>query len=199
MERIAIYGGTFNPIHNGHLHIATEFTDRLGVDRLLFIPTNVPPHKRPQSLQPAETRLEMCRLAVEETKFEVSDLEIRRKGASYTVDTLEQLAKIYPGSPLYLIVGEDMFLTFLKWRNPQRIFQLATLCAAPRSEHGVCPLKEYARKIEALGAQVRIENITYLPISSTMVREAVKAGNDISKMVPEKVADYIRRNHLYEE
>lgn len=197
MERIAVFGGTFNPVHNGHLHIAKQYAAFLKVQRLLFIPASVPPHKQVADLASAEDRLTMCRMACEPNQFEVSDLEIRRGGASYTADTLMQLKELYPNSALFLLMGEDMFLTVEHWHEVEKIFQTCTLCAAPRSKNGLDSLRRYAEKIKTLGADVILYNIEYLPVSSTMVRQAVKDGKSITPFVPARVAEYIQDKKLY--
>ena len=197
MNRIAIFGGTFNPIHNGHLHIAQQLQKQLRAQRVLFIPTFVPPHKRAPDLAPAEDRLEMCRLACEGTPFEVSDLEIRRGGPSYTAETLLALKREYPDAELCFLTGEDMFLTLETWYKPDVIYSLATICAAPRSTDGLEKLRAYAEKLARHGAKVILQNIDYLPVSSTMVREAVRQNRAIDALVPAEVARYIRENGLY--
>ncbi|HEX3037672.1 MAG TPA: nicotinate-nucleotide adenylyltransferase [Oscillospiraceae bacterium] len=199
MQKIAIFGGTFNPIHNGHVHLAQQFSARIGFDRVIFIPTHVPPHKQAPELASAQHRLCMCRLAAQEYGYEVSDIEVNRAGPSYTADTLQQLKLLYPQEKLYLITGEDMFLTLNNWRNPQQIYELATICAAPRSELGYEKLAAYAKELEQFGAHSIIENIEYLPVSSTMVRTAIKNGESIAHLVPHSVADYIEKNKLYME
>lgn len=197
MDRIAIFGGTFNPVHNGHLHIAQQFAEQLHAQRVLFIPTFVPPHKQAPDLAPAGDRLNMCRLACEGTPYEVSDMEIRRGGASYTVDTLMELKREYPEAELCFITGEDMFLTLERWYQPERIYSLATICAAPRSTDGLDKLRAYAKRLAAHGANIILQNIGYLPVSSTMVRDAVRQGRSIDALVPAGVARYIRENGLY--
>lgn len=199
MLKIAIYGGTFNPIHNGHIHLAEQFARLIGTDRFFLIPTRVPPHKRARDLASARDRLAMCGLAFSGSVFEVSDIEIRRKGLSYTVDTLLELKRQYPDSELYLITGEDMFVTVQNWYHVQMIYSLATICAAPRSRDGMQPLLDQAHILEQGGARTRIENIDYLPISSTMVRDAIKSGKSVSTLVPPAVEDYIVKNNLYLE
>lgn len=199
MQKIAIYGGTFNPIHNGHTHLAQQFAQRVGFDRVILIPTRVPPHKRAPELISAQHRLNMCALAAQEFGFEVSNLEIRRSGPSYTADTLLQMKKQYPDDELYMITGADMFLTLNEWRSPKQIYELATICAAPRSSQGFSELAAYAKQIERYGARCIIENIEYLPVSSTMVREAVRSGESIDNLVPPAVRDYIIKNRLYRE
>ena len=200
MPKIAIIGGTFNPIHNGHIHLAKRFAEILHADSVLFIPTNVPPHKKAFDLASAEDRLAMCRLAVEsESLLQVSDMEIRRGGPSYTSETLLQLRAADPDAQLFLITGEDMFVTLEQWHDPETIYQFATVCAAPRSREGMAALRRYAEDIGRKGARTRIENIKYLPVSSTQVRETVKAGRSIASLVPAPVERYIRENHLYIE
>lgn len=197
MQKIAIFGGTFNPIHNGHIHLAKQFALQLGADKVILIPTYVPPHKQKLALAPAMDRLAMCRLAAAENQFEVSDIEIKRKGLSYTADTLRELKQIYPDSEFYLITGEDMFLTLERWHESQTIFALAVLCAAPRSNGGLQSLLDYARVMQRHGAKTMIGNIEYLPVSSTMVRDAVKEKKSITRLVPTLVANYIGENKLY--
>ena len=222
MRKIAILGGTFNPIHNGHLHLAGCFAKLLGVQKVLLIPTYLPPHKSAPDLAPARHRLAMCRAAAggcccaacgpapadgEASDlmcraaaggiFEASDIEIRRRGPSYTSDTLRELKALYPDAELYLITGEDMFLTLTQWHEPETIFSLATVCAAPRSAAGLGRLLKYAQGLRRLGARTRVENIEYLPVSSTMVRRAVREGKSIARLVPVAVERYIREHHLY--
>jgi len=199
MRKIAIYGGTFNPIHNGHVHLAKQFAQILGVEKVLLIPTRMPPHKRVRNLASSHDRLEMCRLASSDSILEASDIEIRRQGPSYTSDTLRELKTSNPDSELYLITGEDMFLTIQKWHEPQILYSLSTICAAPRSPQGLQPLLDYAGILQQNGAKTIVKNIEYLPISSTMVRDAVKRGESITKLVPSAVAEYILGNNLYLE
>lgn len=197
--RIAVYGGTFNPIHNGHIHLAEQFARILGADKVLLIPTREPPHKIAVDLAPARDRLEMCRLASADKLFEASDVEFRRPAPSYTSDTLLELKAKYQNSEFFLITGEDMFLTIQDWHEPQTIYSLATLCAAPRSAEGLPSLLEHADFLKRSGARTVVENIEYLPISSTMVRNAVKSGKSIAGLVPPAVAEYILGNNLYLE
>ena len=199
MQKIAIYGGTFNPIHNGHIHLAEQFALRLGVDRVLLIPTLSPPHKQAEDLASSQDRLAMCRLAARDGAFTVSDMELRREGPSYTADTLTELKKQYPDSEFYLLMGEDMFLTVQNWYKPEVLYALSVLCAAPRSTGNMKRLSDHARFLEQSGARAVVCNIEYLPVSSTMVRSAVKKGQSISGLVPSPVEDYIFEHHLYLE
>ena len=197
--RIAVYGGTFNPIHNAHLHLVRSFASALRFDRILLIPSNTPPHKSDEALAPAVDRLAMCRLAVEgeALPIEVSEMEVKRGGASYTADTLELLHAAHPRDQIFLLMGEDMFLTLGKWYEPARIFRYAEICAAPRGAEGLRRLEEYQKTIAPLGARCILKDVAYLPISSTMVRDALSAHTSIRGMVPERVADYIYAHRLY--
>lgn len=197
MRKTGIYGGTFNPIHNGHIHLAEQFMQSLKLDRVLLIPANVPPHKRVPDLAPAEQRAAMCRLALPGKAFEVSNVEIRRRGKSYTAETLRELKQRSPEDALYLLMGEDMFLTVQDWYKPEVIYSLAVLCAAPRSGDGMPGLVKQAETLKRAGARSLLCSIEYLPVSSTMVRQAVKNGESIENMVPPAVAAYIRKNKLY--
>lgn len=129
MKKIAMFGGTFNPIHNGHLCLAKTFVRQLQLDKVLLVPTYAPPHKQYQDTTSPEDRFQMCRLAAEDINdLEALDLEIKRQGPSYTVDTLCQLKKEHPEEELYLITGGDMFLTIQNWKEAQEIMRLAVIC-----------------------------------------------------------------------
>lgn len=197
--RIGVYGGTFNPIHLGHLHLLEEFARRLSLDQVLLIPTHVPPHKAAPDLASAEDRMEMCRLALKgKPRLELSDLEMRREGKSFTVETLEQLHAQRPRDGLYLLMGEDMFLTLGSWYRPKTIFALAAVCATPRSLDGMKKLQAKALEYQQVyRAQCYLEDIPYLPISSTQVRQWAGEGKPLQSLVPEKVAAYIRSRGLY--
>ncbi len=198
--KTGIYGGTFNPIHKGHLHIVEAFRKGLGLDRVLLIPTRVPPHKAAPDLASPQDRFAMCQLAIQgQPWLELSDMEMRREGKSYTAETLEELSALYPQDQFYLLMGEDMFLTLGRWYRPETIFSLASVCTAPRSVHGMDALREKA--LEYAGtfhARCFLDHIPYLPISSTQVRQAVARGEDVASLVPEAVARYIRERGLYQ-
>lgn len=194
--KIGIYGGTFNPIHLGHTHIMTEFYNRLGLDKILVIPAKQPPHKAARDLAPEEDRLEMCRIALKELPLNalVSDIEIRRRGKSYTADTLLELKKIYPEDELFLIVGEDMFMTIDKWVRPEVIFSCAVICGSPRSVDGYGRMVDFGESLRLRHPAFRfiVEDIPYMPAASTDIR--LGKSRDI---VPKGVAAYISSKGLY--
>ncbi len=199
--KIGIYGGTFNPIHLGHLHILREFIRRLSLDRVLLIPTHVPPHKQAQALAGGEDRVAMCALAAKEigsVPIEVSRLELQREGKSYTADTLEALKAEFPEDELFLLMGEDMFLTIHQWYRPETIFALAAICGSPRSGDGLQKLLRQKDFLEqTYGARCFVENIPYFLASSTEIRERAAGGKALSGLVPKSVEEYIHTHGLY--
>ncbi len=197
-QRIALFGGTFDPIHNGHIQLAREFAARLSLDRVVLMPTFVPPHKLKTDLAPAVDRLAMCRLACEPyPELTVSDFEINRRGASFTIFTLEAMQKQYPDAELFLLTGADMFLTLSTWHRFADIIRLATLCAAPRDEATAEKLREYAKTLEQQGARCVVEAIPLIEISSTEIRQKAALGEKITDWVPPLVEEYIVKKQLY--
>lgn len=200
MQNIAMFGGTFNPIHNGHIELALSFARSLKLDKVLLIPTHTPPHKQFQEEVTAQQRWEMCALAAEDhPELEASDLEISRPGASYTVDTLRELQKAYPQATLYLITGADMFLTVQQWRAAQQIFRLAVICGVPRDQKNIGALREHAGFLQtSYHARTQLLDMPLLPISSTEIRNRIQKGDSIQGLVPENVEQYIREHRLYQ-
>jgi nicotinate-nucleotide adenylyltransferase len=185
--RIGIFGGTFDPPHTAHLVVAQEVHHRLALDRVLWVPAAIPPHKRDQPISPAAMRLEMVRAAIAgDNRFEATDLELRRDGPSYTVDTLRELQATRPDDQLFLILGADQLAELATWREPHEIRRLATLVGFARA--GDAPP-------DAEG--VRILQIPRLDISSTELRRRVGAGEPVSYLVPPGVDTVIRRERLY--
>lgn len=200
MQKIGILGGTFNPIHNSHIYLAEQFRDRLALDKLFLIPTCIPPHKRVKDLADSTDRLAMCRLAAKGLPcIEVCDYEIAREGTSYTYQTLEYLQDLHPDAGLYLLMGADMFLTVQNWRESGRIYQLATLCAAARKDHEIAALKAQEKSLAHQGAVCILLEIAPKPLSSTEIREKIARGESVRGLVPDRVLEYIKKHHLYEE
>lgn len=200
-RKIGILGGTFNPVHNGHLNIAEGFRQRLGLDLVLLMPVWEPPHKSPELLLPGETRLHMCRLACEGKDWlQASEIEIRRRGKSYTGDTVEALHAKEPSDRLFLLMGADMFLTLETWRGFDRIVRLAELCGAARHDGELADLKRCAAHLtQAYDAHCHVESIPVVELSSTHIREKLVSGSDedLKPLLPPGVARYIRENGLY--
>lgn len=199
--KIGIYGGTFNPIHKAHVYIINEFVKRIGLDKVIIMPTAVPPHKAAKELTDSRHRLEMCRLAlrdIESESAEVSDLEITRGGLSYSSDTLTEIKKQRPEDDLYFLMGEDMFLTVERWHEAATIFKLAVLCASPRSGDGFERLLKHREYLaEKYGAKALVFDIPYIHVSSTEIRERLENKESIKGLVPEAVGKYIDDHGLY--
>jgi nicotinate-nucleotide adenylyltransferase len=201
MKKIGILGGTFNPVHNGHLHIARGFGQRLGLDRVLLIPVWSPPHKDAEDLLPGEQRLEMCRLAAQgDPLLGVSDLEVKRRGKSYTSDTLRELRRLCPEDRLYFILGADMFLTLEQWRHFDRMAHLAVFCTAARHPGELRQLLDAAVRLRGrYGVECEVEDLPVLDISSTHIRGLLSRGEDASELLPPPVRRYIEERGLYRE
>ncbi len=199
MERIGIYGGTFNPPHIGHIRAAEQAIEALGLDKLLMIPDRIAPHKQiPSGTATPEQRLEMIAIASKHPKMAVSDLELRREGPSYTYITVQQVRESYPNAKLFLLMGTDMFLSFLNWREPEIILSHVTLAVLYRGEKGEhSRIEDQAAKIRAMGAEVELVENDVVNISSTQMRRLL-AFRCAGELLPEGVLDYIRENCLYD-
>jgi nicotinate-nucleotide adenylyltransferase len=197
VARTAVLGGSFNPIHYGHLLLADDVADLLGLDRVLFVPAARPPHKPNADLAPASDRYAMVELAIAgHPKFAVSDIEFRRAGPSYTVDTLEAFG--IPRADLFLIVGSETFLDLLTWRAPRRVAELAQLIVVPRLGSAFDPESAAARKVvHEIGQEPLVVRAGSLPISASDLRRRVREGRSIAYRLPDAVEAYIRARHLY--
>ena len=201
MERIGIYGGTFNPPHIGHLQAAKQAVKALGLSKLLLIPAYAPPHKAalPEHSPTARQRLEMLRIAASDCpEIEVSDLELEREGISYSCETVRELKRQYPNAELVLLMGTDMFLTFDTWMHPEEIVKNASLGVFYRGDKGEQPaIAKKKAEMEARGVTVYLVRNEVIPISSTQMRRLL-AFRCAGRFLPEGVLDYIRENRLYD-
>lgn len=197
--KTGIFGGTFNPVHKGHIMLAEYCMESVGLDRIIMIPTAVPPHKISNDLASEDDRLNMCKLACRgKENFFVSDIEIKRQGKSYTYETLTQLKEIYPDDHLYTIMGADMFLTLDRWKNPKIIFEKSSIITIPRDEENKLELENfYNNVLKAMGASSIILPNPVMSVSSTFIRENLDNFNLISDMLDKGVYDYIIKNNLY--
>ena len=199
MTRIGIYGGTFSPPHNGHIAAAKAFMEQMWLDFLYVIPTATPPHKEMEIPVDAAHRLEMCRLAFADVEgVYVSDMEMRRGGRSYTVDTLRELTG--PDRRLFLLCGTDMMLTLDEWREPEEIFKLSYPVYIRREKDAILDQKivqKIADYNEKYGKVVRRIVTDPIELSSSSVRERLERREDVSQLIPASVEKYIRDNHLY--
>ena len=195
--KIAIYGGAFNPVHNEHVNIVRAAVERLGLDKVIVIPTAVSPHKRTCMTARGRERLETCRLAFADIpQAEVSDIELKRGGVSYSYVTCRHFAKKYKDDELYFIIGADMLATFHLWREPEEILKCVTLavCAREDERELVDHIKEFRRRFKS-----ETVDFGYVgkPVSSTRVRALAALGEDTAGLVPEAVRQYIKRIGLY--
>lgn len=198
VRRLALLGGSFDPIHNGHLTLARAFGHAVKADRVLLMPAKQPPHKPGVRLAGESDRLAMCRLAVEgDALLEVSDLEMRLPAPSYTVNTLRALHEMRAGMELFLLCGGDMLLNLSQWREFEQILSLCTVCAVPRGEDDLSRIEARAQEYRALGGRVLILPMEPVDISSTEIRRRLECGESIEELVPSCVAEYIRRQGLY--
>ena len=199
MIRIGIYGGTFSPPHNGHIAAAKAFMEQMWLDFLYVIPTATPPHKEMDVPVDAAHRLEMCRLAFSGVEgVYVSDMEMRRGGRSYTVDTLRELTG--EDRRLFLLCGTDMMLTLDEWREPEEIFKLSYPVYIRREKDALLDnmiVQKIADYNQKYGKVVRRIVTEPIELSSNLVRERLKNGEEVSHLIPESVEKYIRDNHLY--
>ena len=212
--RLGLLGGTFNPIHHGHLRAGEETAELMGLDQVAFIPAARPPHKKPHPTVDFHHRLAMTRLAcADNAAFTVSDLEGRRDGPSYTVQTLRQLHQEQgPGLELYFITGLDAFLDIHSWKNHPELFQLAAFVVitrpgsdpdrlGPYLRNTVAPAYQWNREKQAFlrpdSLPVYFRTITGLDISSTDLRQRLARRLSVRYLVPEPVREYIMDNDLY--
>lgn len=199
MKKVGILGGTFNPPHNGHLHAARQAQRALGLDHIVLMPDNIPPHKvMPEGSANTQQRLEMVRLAARELPgAEVSELELERGGRSYTVDTLTELTGRNPDISYYFIMGTDMLLSLEKWYHPEILCRLCTLAVVARNDADREAIAQAAARYRTLwDARIAIVDCPALPMSSTQLRTEHGACR---AMVPEAVWRYIQQQHLYGE
>lgn len=217
--RLGVFGGTFNPVHLGHLVLAESFRERLALDRVVFVPAGAPPHKAGPAIAAALHRYAMTVLATAgQPAFTVSDVEVRRAGPSYTVETLETLAREWLGARIFLLMGSDTFLDLPTWRTPERLAAWATLAVGHRAGSDFVPDGPAARAVLArLGAagwrrvasaeaaealapgEVLLVETRSLPVSAREIRRLLAAGESARYLVPPAVADYVAQQRLYAE
>lgn len=220
--KLGLLGGSFNPIHNGHLTIARLVRDQLHLDQVLFIPTGDPPHKRDGSLAPAKDRYEMVRLALAGTpSFHLSDMELRRSGKSYSIDTIRELQRQFGSSTeLYFLIGLDAFLDLPNWKEPIELLQACRFVVVPRPGQSFRSLANMPL-LPALDAQTLTQldagtlsqldiampsrrGVTCLPIppcsiSSSEIRQRIRQRTTQANMLPPPVESYILQHRLYQE
>lgn len=197
--KIGILGGTFDPVHLGHLKIADTALQQLGLDRVLFLPAGQPWLKADKDITPAVHRKAMVEVAIANyEKFELSILELEREGATYSVDTLELIHRtIEKGTELYFLLGWDSLIQLPQWNKPDRIIKLCRIVAFTRSRMEPPDLQELEKKIPGLTRSTTILDIPPIDISSSDIRDRISRGLTVKDMVPEGVEEYIKVHRLY--
>jgi nicotinate-nucleotide adenylyltransferase len=195
--KIGILGGTFDPIHYGHLWFAESARISFSLEKVIFIPNKIPPHRN-LPIAGEKERYEMTLLAtINNPNFDVSDIEIKRKGISYIKDTLEEIKNIYEDKEIFLLIGGDAFSQFLTWKDPEGIIKICNLIIGKRGENIFS--NELSNFIEKYKNKIFFLNFNHFPISAKEIRERIKKGESIKYLVPELVEIYIRKKNLYIE
>jgi nicotinate-nucleotide adenylyltransferase len=186
--KIGILGGTFNPIHIGHLILAEEAREKLGLGRVIFVPAYLPPHKDNSDIAAASLRLAMVKLAICQNKyFSVSSIEIKRDGRSYTIDTVKEFKKIYPGDDLYFIIGSDLLKYLDEWKDVNEIIKMVNFIVATRPGHA----------LEKIPSYIKTMPIRAVDISGFQIRRCIRENKSFRYLVPEAVYKYIIKKKLY--
>lgn len=197
-NKIGIMGGTFDPIHYGHITLANEAYKSLCLDKVLFIPSGRSYMKN--NVLDAQKRVAMVELAIKDySQFEISLIEVNKKGNSYTCETLQDLKAMNPNDEFYFIIGADSLFQIEKWYNPEKIFELAKIICTVREEYDINIIKQKGDELSTLGAEIIYLDIPKIEISSTEIRALVKRGLPVENMVGQAVADYIKQERLYNE
>jgi nicotinate-nucleotide adenylyltransferase len=192
--KIGIFGGTFNPPHIGHLILAERAVESLELDKIIFVPSFISPHKTSKNIVSAEHRFKMLKLCIKGKKhFEVSNLEIKRGGTSYTCDTLNHFSEVFPNSKLFLLVGYDNFVNFHLWKNYKNIFNLSTVVVLKR---GIEAIKKTDKQKHENNNIIFLDT-PLLDISSSEVRERIEKGKPVEYYVLKPVIEYIKNKKLY--
>lgn len=193
--KTGIFGGAFNPVHNGHLALAEQYKKALSLDRIIFIPTANPPHKSSDGLIDGKHRINMLELCVGENEL-VSDIEFMRDGKSYTYLTICELKEKYPYDDFYLIVGADQFFYFEKWYKFEEILSACTVVTAAREKNQYDEMLDFKAEHPKL-KDVVVSEFDVIDISSSQIRDMIKNGDDVSYYIPESVNRYIKEHRLY--
>lgn len=199
MKKIGIMGGTFNPIHMGHLIIAEKAREQAALDKILFMPSGIPYMKDCRQVLPGEIRTQMTELAIRSNPFfSVSTMEVDRKGRTYTYETLETLREQNPDAEYYFILGADSLWKVEAWKHPERIFAACRILAAVREEKSTEDMERQARHLkETYNADIWLLQTGHMEISSSVIRNLCKENKSIRYLVPEAVYEYIIQNKLY--
>ena len=186
--KIGILGGTFNPIHIGHLILAEEVREKIGLDKIIFVPTHLPPHKDNSDVAPAADRYKMIKSAIAKNKyFSVSDIEIKRSGRSYTIETIKELKNKYPRDELYFITGSDLLKYLKEWKDLAEILEMVKFIVATRPGY----------PLEQIPAYISTVAIRAVDVSAFEIRSCIKENKSFRYLLPDAVCNYINKRKLY--
>ena len=199
MKRYGMMGGTFNPIHLAHLYIAYEAKEALNLDKVIFMVSGNPPHKKESSVIDSNYRYDMVKMAIKDySGFEISDYEIQKQGYSYTYETLKYLKGDEEDVELFFIAGADSLMDIEKWKKPELVLSNCTFVAFNRGEYTKEALENQKKKLQdKYNSNIILLDISNLDISSSMIRERIINGKRVDFFMPDKVTEYIKQNHLY--
>ena len=199
MKRLGIMGGTFNPIHNGHLYLAREASKQYHLEQVLFMPSGTPYMKDQREVLPGEFRVMMTKLAIQDDPhFSLSTMEIEKEGNTYTYETLEALNGMYPQTDIFFILGADSLFAIEDWRLPERIFASCKILAAIRDDVSFGEIEEHARNLkQKYDAEILMLKTNTVDISSSMIRKYLREGTSVKGLIPDTVYDYILNYNLY--
>lgn len=198
-KQLGIMGGTFDPIHNGHIQMAQKCMEKFSLDEIIFLPAGEPPHKRSFGITDKYRRLEMTNLAVKDIPgFSVSDIEIRREGYTYTIDSLRELGQLYKNARFFYIIGADTLSELYTWRSIEEVAKLTKFLVVGRSNVPAEALHNAAARVrEDFGGQLLDAEFNGPEISSTFIRDLARKGAPLAGYVPDAVAAYIKENNIY--
>ena len=199
MKRYGMMGGTFNPIHLAHLYIAYEAKEALNLDKVIFMVSGNPPHKKESSVIDSNYRYDMVKMAIKDySGFEISDYEIQKQGYSYTYETLKYLKGDEEDVEVFFIAGADSLMDIETWKKPELVLSNCTFVAFNRGEYTKEALENQKKKLQdKYNSNIILLDISNLDISSSMIRERIINGKRVDFFMPDKVTEYIKQNHLY--
>jgi nicotinate-nucleotide adenylyltransferase len=198
-KKVGLLGCTFDPIHKGHLHLASTIRKKWGLDEIWFVPVQLNPHKQGSHPVSAEHRLRMVELAIKEhPEFKLEPIECLREGPSYTIETVSELHRRHPGVKFYLIIGEDALRSLMQWKEIHSILDLVTLIVGSRKTDFQLPSNQLDSRVCAAIKQ-GFTPFDSLDISATEIRKSLREGTECSSLLPAEVLDYIRQNMLYSQ